>query len=489
MEKELLTRKENYLVNARLFFDGLVLDNIPCKVYLPERIYGKPWLVINPSSEDYYKLMQAHVSSIYAEVVGFSGEVELIIKSDELYFHESSIRYGGKSLSESLVYCSPEGLDIFEPFKGGVSETVLVSYWLTPNSFITPVRVLYSHPDGAVYYKVFREVEYEIDDLFYSFKSQYDSKTEDNDDFVQWAYLVAEHKTSESHYNYEKIIKDNVSSLDDFLLLVSFASRHKTFCTGWEASDVNGIYKHYRGNYNFSKLIKNESTEYVVEPSEFPGFIRVAAKSFLDYRNKLSLRSAINSVLNVRESTVEKSFLSMFSALETLILDFRKDNDFEYVLNREDWSKLRGVIQDAIKRAPGLNLEKPKRAKIYTKLNELNRVSLKDAYEYFCVYYSIDTEDLWPVFGKSDFSGLSEVRNRLVHGDTFSKELDDALINAQFHMGILLERVILRVLNWDVSSSNVSRANMKIYDPDILEFLKPGQAIKQYFSKKDGGLL
>ncbi len=112
-------------------------------------------------------------------------------------------------------------------------------------------------------------------------------------------------------------------------------------------------------------------------------------------------------------------------------------------------------LKKCIKKSTNPSIESKNRASIYSKLGELNRISLREAYDLFCKEYDIELNDLWPLFSQDDIVGLVDVRNRIIHGDPFPREVFGSLIIANEHLKYILERVILRVLNWDVKDSKV----------------------------------
>jgi len=47
-----LNRDENHLVKATVLVNGAEINSVPCKIYLPERIDEKPYLILKPTKED-----------------------------------------------------------------------------------------------------------------------------------------------------------------------------------------------------------------------------------------------------------------------------------------------------------------------------------------------------------------------------------------------------------------------------------------------------
>jgi len=100
---------------------------------------------------------------------------------------------------------------------------------------------------------------------------------------------------------------------------------------------------------------------------------------------------------------------------------------------------------------------------MYRKLDEINRISLRESFDLFCKKYSVDLSDLWPVFGHDGLVGLADIRNKLIHGDPFSHDMFGALIVAKEHLLYVLERVIARVLQWDLEKTKINSAYLKAH--------------------------
>ena len=159
----------------------------------------------------------------------------------------------------------------------------------------------------------------------------------------------------------------------------------------------------------------------------------------------------------------------MFAGLESLILGFRRKENLELVIDDEkDWNSIKKKIKKNIFKTIKQVLTKDQRGYIYRKLEDLNRIPLQIAFENFCNAYDIDLSDLWPLFNKNNTIGLSDIRNKLIHGDEFHVKYHDALWVAEENLRFILERSLTKILGWPVEKTEVSK--------DIL--LKNSTAIK-----------
>jgi len=168
---------------------------------------------------------------------------------------------------------------------------------------------------------------------------------------------------------------------------------------------------------------------------------------------------AIYRSIDWRERTLENAFISAFSAIENIILYFRKSNNLVNVLDMEQWKIFKKDIEIYIKEEliEKIKLtEKERRNLIYEKVGELNRISISAVFNKMCAFYSIDLHDLWPLIETNGGISLSNIRNKIVHGDTFSHIESHALMAAYEHLRWTLERLILSILGWPIEKSRVS---------------------------------
>ena len=183
---------------------------------------------------------------------------------------------------------------------------------------------------------------------------------------------------------------------------------------------------------------------------------------FSSSANKDAIRTAIWSVVPGAKSTIEKSFLSMFAGLESLVLDFRRRDKLERVLPKPEWKKLKDYLKKCINQCEVPKLDEQKCALIHDKLEELNKISLRYAFEQFCSKYKIDLSDLWPIFNSVDGS-LSNIRNKLIHGDPLPPALQDILWAAHSSLRFSMERILISILGWPVDKSEVNKDFLRKY--------------------------
>ena len=460
-KKPEVNREENHLVKATLVVKHTEINGVPCKIYLPERTHEKPYVVFKPSKEDAHKIMGSHKVALKAAIYGFDKEIQTTIEAPEVYFSGGFTKHWGNDISETTVPGEPQDLHVIHHLRNheGQEKTHIV-FWVSPNKFLTPSMICSNSYTGEIKYELIRNLEFGIkDDVQIVFEKHFNSKTGKNGDLIQWSFLVACADLKVPADDVETLKTNILPDIDDFLLIASFAARERTGCLGWTATDKNSHSIFYRGKYTFPKGNDDSSMDYgVIDIQHFERFMQTCYPAFLRFENKLAIRNALYSAVPSTPQTLETSFLRTFSGLETLILDFRRRENLEFTLIEDEWPALRKYLQKCIKESTKPKLEPEQRASIYCKLGELNRVSLGEAFDVFCQKYAIDLEDLWPVFGNKEIVGLTDIRNRLIHGDPFPDDLFETLIVAKEHLKYTLERIIVRVLGWDVGETKVSPA-------------------------------
>lgn len=480
-----LNRDEDRLVRATIIFGGTEANGVPCKIYLPERAHEKPYLVFKPSKEDAIKvigaLKGAHKGGLKADVYGLDGNLRTRFEAPEIHFSGVFTKNWGVDISESTIPGEPQDLLVTEYLRErDETQQTQVVLWLSPNKFLTPSPICSTSYTGKVEYDS-RKIEFTIkDDLKLSFENHYSTKTVADGDLLQWSYLVACTELEIPADDQKALQERLLQNIDDFLLVAGFAARQRTACLGWTAIDNKTLTTFYRGNYSFPEGKNTDLNDCVIDIQSFEKFVAVCYPAFLGYENKLALRNALYASFSSSLKTIETSFLQSFAGLETLVLDFRRRENLELVMPPEAFTEFKGNLEKFIKQSTSPKLAAHQRASIYNKIEELNRVSLREAFELFCQKYEVDLSDLWPVFGNKKIAGLAEIRNKLIHGDPFPLDLYRALVTAKFHLEFVLERMLLRVLGWDVSNSKVTSAYVEKNYQRINDLPLQQQSLKEY---------
>jgi len=460
-------RKEDYFVNATILGKSANICDIPCKIFLPERIYEKPSFLFRPNERsDATLLMSQQFGGFKAIVVGPDQKARTTIEAKEVYFSKSGARYWGPDLSEPYAQGEPQHLMITDHLElPDLSDKTHIVFWITPNDLLTPSIFSSLSYTGDISRERHSNAEFTIQsEMKLVFDMHFKTKNTDTGDLVQWSYLVACAELTTPATDLESLQKYVLPHIDDFLLIASLAAGKRTACLGWTATDEHSHATYYRGNYAFPDCNAESGIhDYLADRQSSKEFIETCHTNFLAHENQLALRSAICAAVPLDQHTLEAGFLSKFAGLETLLLSFRKQNSLEDILPPDHWKSLKCYLQKCIRQATEPELDHKQKKSIYNKLDELNRVSIKEAFETFRQHYGIYLSDLWPTFGEKDAIGLVDIRNKLIHGDPFPNELVHALSMANIHLQFTLERSLVRVLGWDITKTKVNPAYLGHY--------------------------
>lgn len=317
----------------------------------------------------------------------------------------------------------------------------------------------------------------------------YKTRKTEGKERLQWSYLVAKIHISDPTFSIEQINELFLSKVDDFLLIASLATSIRTACIGWEASKGKTSISYYRGSLTFPTGMKQEILDQGLIPKrDLQEFISHSYDAFLHYENKAVLRGAIYSLVPGNERSLETSFLSLFAGLEMLLLDYRRGKNLEFNIEPDLWKNVKQKIQKEFKKVckenGGLEIAGNQRKNIYEKLDELNRISLRTVWEDFCQTYKVEVKDLWPLFTQDGIVGLSNIRNWLIHGEPIPEDCFGALMIACENLKWILERVIVTLLGWEVSRTEVDPQFLKRYADALLNDMSNEQKqITKIFEK------
>lgn len=450
---------------------GYSVEDEKIELYLPERKYEKPRMEMRPSKTLYKEISNGWQCAVRIETYTPDG------KKRELYFAPESIvingtqsGWGGEE-SDYYLELELENLQIvrrFLPRRDIENEAGTIMFWISGSDLLKPFGSMESSVMGEVKYVQEHRASFEIsEDFKITFWLQFDFKEKENGDLVMMPYLVGRCETSTSVGEIGVVNEKYLDLLDDFLLISSFAERRRICCLGWEGSDSEFSSTYYRGNYSFPANGKdNVNARGLFEGKSGREFIDQAHRKFVDLEGKDIVRNALYSVIPSHKENIEQRYLSLFSGLESLVLNYRKNNKSEFVFEDEQWGKVRSHIKSSIKNSEMHFVDKEKRSYLYKNLSSLNRVPLQDVFVSFCKEFQVEIDDLWPVFGDQERCGLVEVRNKLAHGDPLPQSVYGSLQLAVFHLQAVLERMLLSLFGWDFSRSTVSRRYIdKVYYP------------------------
>jgi hypothetical protein len=455
------SRRENYHALATIGTKGGEVTDVPCRVYLPDRPSDRPEILLEPSIEKYELLARTFEGSLSARVENRDGSLAVEIEAPMVYLLRATRRSWGRRLSECRIEAEPTDLRITQHLTTSAdddeSEDSQVFFWLSPNKMLAPDAIVSTSYDGSVDVQRVREVRIDLrPGLSVCFDKHYRQSKAENGETRRWQIDVATCSLRCRSSDAQRIKEVALPLLDDVLLLGSLATRTRTACVGWQASDGRSITSFYRGDISIPTGYALPSFDQGLVPLLHLAEFLQSAMNILRVRpSPQPVRSAIYGVVPSGARMMEEDFVRLFHALEEIVLDFRRRTGFDRIIDDSDWAELRSVLRDTIRKWKSGAISSAKRGQIYEKLEELNRVPLRRAFEAYCGNLRVHLADLWPVFGNIRNPGLYDVRNRLVHGEALGAADNDALWIASEHLRWTLERILLAEFGWPLEKSDV----------------------------------
>ncbi|AVG78426.1 HEPN domain-containing protein [Pantoea ananatis] len=286
----------------------------------------------------------------------------------------------------------------------------------------------------------------------------------------------------------EEIEKNITPHVKNILLLMSFLQYAKTNYLSYQIRGGDMLEIHYNSGQFRSEDVQDDYLNVLIERQFLDDFFQTCLRNFHGSPYHKELKNAINSIVNSRKGYVELSFLAYFQAFESLVLCYKRNNNIENILEKSVFIKVKRAIEKELSQV--LEHDKEKRASIKAKLNELNRYSLKESVSFFFESHNIDISGVWPLFDdkNSGVTGLTTIRNVLIHGDLIPNEYFESIVVAMEHLRILLARCVFCILGWELSQTNINTNHLakihNFFQQDILESAM--KKINTYFLiKKD----
>jgi hypothetical protein len=455
-------RKPKYKLFVVIKSNNKIVNNILCEIYLPEVTSGPVELWCYLNSDQAAIIGYPFEFSVEGEIKDNGGCSGIFIKAKKVYRKSESTQYWGSGIHETLLIGVPWDLEIKELLSSDnqtINRKIENGYfWLTPSVMLTPDKLIRKAYTGACSVETITEKVFTLlNGIQLNFDTHFKYKKNEEGDTLTFTELVAgfEKKAFKS-----PDISNILTYLNDFLLLVSLAERRACVCVGWKSMNCQYEIEYFKRDIFIPKKHKKRihHSEMLIEVRDFKNYIHEVYKNYMDIDGKELIRQAIYVVINSEKQIIESSFVSLYSAIENIVLFYRRLKKLEFVIAKSDWIKLRKCLKKYIKEYSKEHLifdDKEKRKLLYEKLDELNRISFSTVFNKICEEYHIDLKDLWPLVENADGVSLSDIRHKLVHGDIFNPSQYRGLLAARKHLQWILERLILSILKWPIEKSNV----------------------------------
>jgi len=232
-------KKEDYQLFVTIESGKIRQEKVRCKVYLPERLTDPIELQFLPTEDQVPYLRNVFEFSIQGEIKNLSGTVATRIQAQKVYSIRLTSTAWGSEIAENLLIGKPTDLQVIHFLPRTVSDSsnkITGRFWLTPSMLLRPAQWISKSWTGDVKVETLRQFEFALPNgIRLIYDNCFRNSTNKYKDTVTFAELIARCEVEET--DDVKEINNVLSFLDDFLLLVSLAERHRCMCLGWETVD------------------------------------------------------------------------------------------------------------------------------------------------------------------------------------------------------------------------------------------------------------
>lgn len=430
------------------------LKDIECDIVIDDESQWKK-IDVTSKSTDIIALQNIDTVDIEITSKNFSGELTKTTKINSATLHSFQMTLGKNTYIKFTLH--PKNVIITQTNSSLKSKRkVDVYYYINKSPAIAPYCRLKPSENGSVKEEKLPPLKIKTSanlnitsDISFSYNLQ-------GDNFESKRYQLLKVSILKTKNVIEHISNFITPQIENFLMVSSLLHDGRVSFKSWRADFYNTTVWFYKSQAVTADDISDDSFRELIERYDLASFFNVTLPIYESSPYKPSINNAIYSLMMKKNSIVELAYLSYFQALESMILTFRRLTDIEFILSNKDFGRLRRIIEKAITNeypdTPEL------RSKIKSKLSELNRVSLKEATEAFFAHFKIETDSLWPLFDDKDngITGLTSIRNILIHGDLLPACKFRSLIIALEHLRILLIRCIFSLIGWNCKDTKVS---------------------------------
>lgn len=468
------------------------IENVYCEIKLPKSDKEEIYINCFPTTDQFKEMIGSHKFKIIGKPYDKFCFYDQIIVRDSIITKILPNKISKTEKSYLIIILCMDFYGEYE--KSNIDKNKSISGWFYVSllASLSPNKVLDCKPSGEINVTPYSTHKFSLDKKFtisFDTKYYYDSQLKYDEQIANVSYFknVAE-------FNFRGSIKEvehYSTLLDDLLMLMSFAIRKRTVCTGWIAESSSKYIIYIKRNivipsYKDENLLPN----YLVEPNDLKIFLDHTFSKLYNLKHKEIIKRAIFPVPSANETGTEPSILLLFSCLESILLYHKKNKNYETIIDEDSFHIIRNDIarnlkqllksyksNDITKRKSEVlkKYDSTRRKMFYDKISELNRPSFKMILEDFCSDYSLVLDDLWPITDSETGISLSEIRNKLIHGEVFDPAKNKSLIVAEFHLQAIVERMILKILEWDIKKTRVAKekiTNNAIFREDLKYHMK-----------------
>jgi len=372
--------KERYRCRATVRAGEIEIKDVLCKIFLPVKTTEPVLVHFHPSEVQLLKMEGLWKFSMECEFLSSPDHLTKIY-ADKVYTHRSSTEFWQPDIAERIVVAQPEGLRIDTLRNVGDDLPITNShgrYWLTPSKLLSPAQSVMRSFTGEVEVKTVWQTSFTLKSgLHLTFANRYRYRKNVEGETVTYKELVAEFEV-EGGRQFVHQVEEGTHELDDLLVLTSFAERQRCLNLGYDTSEIDGtLREYYRGNVAVPEF-KGDRNNLLIKGADFNEFLQIAYNHFTSIESVDLVRQAINYVIPSERGTVQSIFISLYSALETIVLYLRRQANLEFIFSGDEvekWKKFKNSLRKFIEQHPLLESDKAKQILLKKNITALQRIS------------------------------------------------------------------------------------------------------------------
>lgn len=236
-------------------------------------------------------------------------------------------------------------------------------------------------------------------------------------------------------------VKSGEKIVEDILLLISFLSR--SWVVWYRHTLVTkDVVRIYTKESRKCSSREPQDLDRLIQHGKTREFLKLAVNSLQKLRvNGLDITTSIIYYLSVNEAKyLENKFSILFLSLERIKDIYSIKENLSRNISSSKFKKIKSLLSKII---TDKSSSSDVACKMKDKLPELNRPSLRNVLGSLFKRYSITWKDIYP--SGNDFT-LVKTRDVLFHSSTGINE--DLLFKEYYRLRIIIDRLLLRILDW-----------------------------------------
>lgn len=435
---------------------GVRIEKIPCRVFLDSGIASRSRVVLTPSREVGMRLLEGNTWSLFGVRTQPRPGPPGYLHVPRFVIESVKTRRWAPGLDQTRVFGKASAIIIVTALRGARRSKARVYAALHGGSIVAPHGFeTTSHVGTIAFRRAWRcRARVKPDSLVWFDQYTMFPRSGPRSGLRQ---LVLRADTASPLGGPQIALSRYRDSLEDALSLVSIAGRERASWHRLVGSDGH-VTIEYFDTQRRPPSPSRHGLGPLVSQYDLGGFLEACFSRLRRSPARNELIAAGWMLAPFQDQVLDSSFVAMFSCLEAIVVRLNRGPIERSVLDLARWHRLSRDLKRVIRdwQDDAGTLSRPQRVAMYGKLLELNRTPFKSAWMQFHTDRGIPVHDLWPVSASDGLVDLTEIRNRLAHGQLPAQVAAHSLAHAVRHLRITLERVVVSALEFDLASTEIS---------------------------------